>query len=374
MSISLSDIRITFLWGESNVGLLNDPQPPAPFAFLGRRDTFGDRFGSVGTYDGEDPDKLIPPWPQAPGKSFWSMYLSVDPHRLSRWDAWKQLVPFRTRWRASEIVGFPEHLRAEGFLYPNGIAVLVTVRLRPANGATWTLEQAVEAAHELRFGDRIGIRTADGSDTMRLDRLADAQTKEHWRRVYGPTSTPSSITTPYSVATFVTINGADSALALPDHGEVHRTLEAITRWPLDWSKAPLPDLGTVAIEDPHFLPGDIHYSGSRGRAVWLPGMAADQLRHRKLTCYHRNQAMAALQVLMLGEAVRTGAARLRQGLPLPLAQEYCTKRATGILSRLYGGSVDTYRSLACAHQMRQQGLVDDVNYLRHELMAKPPLA
>lgn len=363
MPPSVTDFRLSFVWSQFNGDLLQEPQPAAPFAFLGRKSAYAERFGSIMRYDGTDPDGLTPPWPHRPGKHFWSMYLDRKPQALDPWKAWKSMVPVRTRQVASVGASWlPGSLDVEGFLYPHGFGIMVTANLR-TSGSPWGLEELVDLAWDVRSDEKFEVALGDGSVDMKLSSVAAALADDIWRTAYGVdnTTTPGE---PYTVATFVQMDGVDVTKPVADQTHVHRVLEAVTHWPSSWKIAPLPDFASTVIPEPGLPVSYAYYARKRGRTAWFPGMADPKANPRKLWCYHRNQALAALQVVMLGRLVSDSADRLRSNASLSLAQEDCARNAAGLLTRIYAANEDTYRSMACRTQVVNAELLADLNHMR----------
>lgn len=365
MNISVFDLRLSFIWATFDDRLFQDPAPAAPFAFLGRDSTYASRFAQVQAYRG-DPDQLIPPWAQHRGKDFWSMYLNHDPHEIDPWRAWKQFVPLRRR--LSTRVGapwLPGHVKSEAYFYPHAHALVVDVALRgvPGSGGM-PLDEAVDVAMAVRGEKQLAI-DADAPEqrSMTLNAFA-AETLSSMARLAIGTPTGAALNPPYSVTTFVRVEGVDPAAEFGSD-EVRRALEAVTQWPTSWRFAPLPNVADAAVRDPDYPPSHTIYRRRRGRATWFPALAAtSSARHRKLTCYHRNQTFAALQIESLGLLISRTAERARAGAPVPLAQERCARFAAGLLGRMYGDTRDTYRSGACREHLVEGGLVDDLEYIR----------
>ncbi len=363
MPTGVTDFRLSFIWTEFHDRLFPEPVPDAPFAFLGRQLDWADRFRSVQKYAG-DLDGLMPPWPRHRGKDFWSMYLGQDPHDVDPWHAWKCFVPLRMRPLIRLAAPWlPGSVDAEGFFYPHGLGLLVTVRLRVDDpAAPWGLEEVVDAAHQVR-SDAFKVRLPGEDEAeMKLDSLAAATRSFLRKAAYGSDVTGSSAE-PYTVATFVRVDGVDTTLEVENQGDTHRALEAVTHWPTAWKIAPLPALKEAAVRDPDFPDAHVVYRRRRGRATWFPALAAPSEKHRKLSCYHRNQSFAAMQVESLAQLVSGTAKRLRAGSTLPLTQGQCARKAAAFLGRLYGG-IDTYRSLACRDHLEVSDSTKDLVYLR----------
>jgi hypothetical protein len=368
MSISISGIRLSFIWMEPTEHLFEDPVPDEPFAFLGRERGYSERFASVQRYEA-DPDGLTPPWPKHKEENFWFYCLCQDPHTVDPARAWRHFVPLR--WRpevAVEPVTLPGRVDVEAFFYPHGQALLISTDIRPPDrGTAWSPEEAAEAAHRLRFDSELSHRRTDGTKrALKLESFARI-VLERMRTASRGQKGPTVNLTPYSVVTFTRVTGADPAAELHEGGQVHRMLEALTRWSKSWRIAPLSPLAGAVVPDPKEPAGHAVYAGGSGRAIWLPNLARPDSGHRFITCYHRNQAFAALQVESVGALVRRTADARRHGRDVPFPQYQCARLATGFLGRLYGApKKKTYRSLACFRHMHDREIVPDLAYLREQ--------
>lgn len=363
MNARVQDLRLAFIWTRFLGHLFDDPVPDVPFAFLGRDTTWAPRFEAVRRYHG-DPDHLTPPWPRHRGKHFWGMYLGCDPWDVDPWRAWKHFVPLRLK-RPVEVEApwLEGRVDTEGFFYPHGYALVVDVRLRPADPDGWPLFEAVDHAHEVRSGRAFDVTVGGVTRSMRLDSLAAAALDRLGRIAHGDRDSGRA-SRPYSVSTFVRVDGVDSSLPVQQDDDVHRALDALTHWNGAWRYANLSPLDQAAAPDPLLPPSHVHYVRPGGQAAWFPGLADPRLKHRKLSCYHRNQTLAALQIESVGGlAVRT-ADRDRAGQAIPFAQDQCANQAAGLLGRLYGWTRDTYSSRASQAHLQAAGLVRHVDHLR----------
>lgn len=372
MGIRVMDFRVSFLWAEAPGTLLED-RSPAPFAFLGREASWNSRFSKVQAYAG-DPDDLVPPWPKQKGRHFWMTYLGADPHEAPARRAWKHLVPLRlSKAFPLEAPWLSGRVSAEGFFYPFGHALVVGFRLYCGDRDPWRLSEVVKLAHALRKTSQFAVEVGGVKKDLGLIALADVGLTALRRTAYG---TPGvlSATTPYSVVTIVRAEGVDPTTPVPDGGEIHRALEALTGWALDWETAKLPPLTQAAIDAAGSTSGHVHYSRPRGRCIWFPQVAAVSTGpQRTLSCYHRNQTFLALQVESVGALVLGTAARLRSGATVPVAWETAARNAAGLLGRLYGGDASTYRSRACRDHMDKNGIATELEYLR-DFFGMDPLA
>src|SRR5262249_17444809 len=160
----------------------------------------------------------------------------------------------------------------------------------------------------------------------------------------GPKGAPGvAVDRPFSVVTFLALDGVDAKTATPDQGEVHCALEAVTRWLPDWKINTLPPLANQCAVIRSAPKSHVCYVTSTGLAVWYPAPATAKTVRHTLGCYHRNQVFATLQIESIDEMLKVLDDIASNG-PLSSAQEISAKLGAGIVGRLYGGTDTTYRS------------------------------
>lgn len=372
MAVGISSIRISFIWMQPRENPFRVPRVPERFAFLAIEKDYVQRFTGVQAHYEGDADGLLPPWPKHRDKNFWSLYLGMPPYYVSPTDAWRHFVPFRWRIPVGVKARLPDsRISIEGFFYPNGHAVLITLNLRCPGGLTWRPEEAASVAHRARFGTEYDLERSDGQVTsVKLDVLA----KEMLARMREKSQFQDSSAVesePYSLTTFTRVEGADPSEVIAENGEIHRMLEAVVEWDKSWMFAPLSTLKTATVPDPDFPPGHAVYRGKRGRAIWFPALSKRNGSDQCIGCYHRNQLFASLQVESIGSIVIGTAGSVRRGAPIPFVHEQVARIAAGVLGRIYGGSSKTYRSLACAYQMHDRGIIGDLIFLRDQYRMDP---
>jgi hypothetical protein len=258
----------------------------------------------------------------------------------------------------------------EAYYYPHGIAFLFTAILQ----GSMTVQQAIERAFAVRREQSYEVQGEGGATaSCSLDDLAHKGLSVARRIAHGPGASPGKGPShPFTVATVVRGDGVVPNAATPSGGEVHRALEAITRWQPDYAYVELPDLETIRLETRTAPKSHVLYGQPRGRAIWFPAsfIPSTEDQH-SLACYHRNLVLASLQVESLGGLI-SGTARCILEQPERLASlQPCARRAAGILGRLYGGSSDTYRSWSPRAQIEQNGLVPDLEAVRARFYMQP---
>jgi hypothetical protein len=301
---TVSDVRLTLIWTETNLALVAEPQPKAPLASLGRKPRYEFLFESVRRGDTGTPITLELPWPAPADKHlFWRHYLNVTRGRrldyVKSGVAWDRLVPLRVTLPCDiTISSEPARVAAEGFFYPHGIALVVTVHARG-----WETPRELPKVVDLLHGIVNGTTPLSvawmprGPRSTPLDRFATRALGWLRETALGAHAEPGiGVEHPYSVTTFVRVDQVDATVETPDQGRVHKALEAVTTWLPNWRNiAPEPMANRRADIRGHPA-SHVCYVGNRGVAVWFPTPALAVRKQPRLSCYHRNQVFAALQI------------------------------------------------------------------------------
>jgi hypothetical protein len=108
------------------------------------------------------------------------------------------------------------------------------------------------------------------------------------------------------------------------------------------------------------------YHGKLGRALWFPYFyeqwCEDYRSHdksiRRLGCYHRNLTLAALQVESLIALIMrlNELLKLEQKIPSPLKD--LARNAGGIIGRLHGGMINTYRTMSVKSRLEDNRIFE----------------
>ncbi|HSF41430.1 MAG TPA: hypothetical protein VLT87_16645 [Thermoanaerobaculia bacterium] len=365
--ILLHDLRLTLLWTETLPALFEGKASPgAPLGFVGSPDLYAARFADI-LHGTPDPDGLAPPWSRSVGNFFWTFYLSGKvPGEISGETAWKNLVPFRGGSAVHvEAPWLPQkgQMLVETFLYPYGIAVAVSARIQES----LTVKEAVDKAHELRRTHNlevywIGTQTRETSSLDALGRKVLANLR---RKVLGVDVAAEANPVPFTIATIVRAEGADSISGALEGSEIHQALQALTTWSPTWRDDTLKSFAEARLSLRNSPLDHVLYATRRGRAVWFPGLyRPSTIRLRSLSCYHRNLLFTSLQVESLTGLVAAADEVLsRREIPSAL-QAKLARHAAGILGRLYGADSSTYRSQSPRVQMDQNGCVEPINRVR----------
>jgi hypothetical protein len=382
----VKELRISLVWMETTPSLVRAAPPPdAPLRALGRAGTYHQAFDASRTREG----RLEPPWPKRKeGKRgehyFWYHYLEKSPpDQVKTGTLWKNLVPLRSRVDASvsEVVVLPPasdrmrrgvdrgvvRLRAEGFHYPHGIGLIVTITVKGdldlRNAVATAVRARTKQLYEIEWGDETtGQLTLDAFAEHALERLrADT---------FGPATPPGARhSTPISIATLISGSGPLATERVTDQGDVHRALEALCSWSQSWRNDQLPPLtGRELRRKQQAPPGHLLYGSARARAVWYPEWFTSTDTLHKLGCYHRNQTLLALQTESLLELVQLASQEREKGNRSATLDELI-RDGVGLLGRLYGkggdGWVDsTYQSWSARKQIDSSAILDEIDRLR----------
>jgi hypothetical protein len=394
MAVRIDRFKLSLIWSETVLDLLKDRPPNAPMLFLGRNYTYGPHFADAVKEQAvmrkanlRPTGELQPPWPEPVGHRFWMYYLqrrTLDD--VKGQEAWDALVPFRIRPRFNIQANAPiDRVLAEGFAYPHGYALVLTLECSDA----FALEAATIAAQELRRTRQLTLTWDDGSvEQCQLDVLASKTMQALRKTVFGANvgAGTTLAVDPFSVLTILQAEGTDAETSVQPNGPVHQMLEAVTQWRSTWRTDVLPELSQVDVGRFRQRPSSgivprlssgrrIIYGRERGRAIWFsdcfappaPGKPSTHL----LGCYHRNLVFASLQgESLLGLLAVTA----QMNPPLPDWHDQCAKNAARVIGLLYGGVKWTYRTSSLRAQVDQQDLVTTVNTVRARYKGMGPLS
>jgi hypothetical protein len=372
MAVQISCFRVSLIWYETILALLQENPPNVPMAYLGRNYRYQPEFDRVNRQqsalfhaNAAMRMEVAPPWPKPVGQKFWSYYLnSRDMGEVSGQTAWNRLVPFRIAPRFTIAAPAPvQFVLSEGFAFPQGFGWVLTLTC----SGDFTPEQAASTAQALRRTCQFDATWENGqTEQCSLDLLSARVMRQLRARIFGREEQGSVLSIdPFTIFTVVQADGVDADVPVEFHAPVLRLLEAVTNWRTTWETDPLPQLPTVTIDHRTSPAGHILFGRSRGRAIWFPSLfplPEGALRRNSLSCYHRNLVFATLQAeSLLGLlAVIVGS----PGSNMPGTLDSCVHNASGIVGRMYGGVADTYRSGTLRAQVDQQSLVAQVNAVR----------
>lgn len=364
--IQVHDLRISFFWFILFPDLINGSKKcEMPYAAIGNSSDYENLFNQILKGDCSKGFKL--PWIDLSINFFWKYYLEGGRlGMVNGRDAWKHIIPLRRKVPASvEAPWFKGRLIVEALFYPHGIAFMLTAYYRE----NVALKDAIEVAFQVRRLNRFWItwEATGESESLSLDVLANKILDTLSVQVVG--TKPSYCrrsSLPFSVVTIIKGKQVDYTKQIPIGGDINRTLEALTSWRPTWEHDVLPSLSERKIRIKTSAPlSHILYGYSRGRVVWFPcSFIKNNRTVHTLSCYHRNLLLTSMQVESLCWLVSMAAESIRNDMPLPVTQRECSRRAAGILGRLYGGKDTTYQSWSPRIQIEQNNLVDDLNIVR----------
>ncbi len=379
MTVRVENLRMSLIWCETLPSMILD-EPAAGGAIhtgVGSEVAYGQLFDSLHR-GAAGPVALSLPWLTYEYNYFWFYYLEqIHAERLSGRDGWKQLTPFRER--VFKTAGGDWGLLAEGYYYPFGIALVLTLDARMDRELDDAVDWTIRARREpLNIRDPDGSTTSTSLDKLAADLLATMREKVS---TSGPVQHSGSA---FSVTSVIRAQGVDSRRAVAPGGTIHQALHGWANWSPGWKDEDPVDLTTGVIietDRSRWARGDALYSSDRSRVVWFPRLSVlspgdDDARSREklraLQCYHRNMVSVAVQVESLVHLVRDGAERIRTGRSVTPSHRYLLRRAAGILGRLRGGE-QTYRSRSARAHIDESGILPDLNHLRSSL-GMPQLA
>lgn len=375
-NIQIYSLKLSIIWVETFLNLLKNSLFQSELNFLGNYWAYIGRLDHLLKKNSGSGDLELP-WSKPTGQNFWKYYLEMEPVRLTGNKAWRALVPLRKQETSFkiDIPSLPGQrpLLLETFFYPHGLAVVITVSVKVKKDTPFTLREAVDTAFIIKQQKMFG-----GDETLpellSLDEIAEKCLATHHNNLIGAELINTNRTiTPFTILTFVEGNKIDDLESpISELGEVHRALEAVTKWQPTWLYDSLDSLDKTRINIRASPPSHILYGNRRGRAVWFPALFMPQpIPCRTLGCFHRNLTLVSLQVESLGSLVSITIRELEKGIPLVGDYRNCVKNTAGILGRLYGGVKSTYRSWSPRIQIEQNQLVEDLNKLRDFFDMKP---
>lgn len=341
------------------------------------------------------PGELTVPWFKR--HHFWEFYLD-KPTRLSKVNgnkAWLHRVPLRFASPAkipSSSLSLPlTHLTVDGYLYIHGVAVVLRATLKRDLPLDDMVNAACEVINHVRFE---GVRWANGTTSLQpltLKGLAIQTLGYLTKEVLNEnTEGVGRLCDPFTVATVIRGNGLNleqlqsefnsfkensSKESLNDtqgiqikllDSKIRRALEGLATWDTQWKYNAVhsDNKVTLKFKGQDTKPGYMLYGLKQSRVVWFPSYFMDTGETGELHllgCYHSNLTIGSLQTSSLLELVR-----LFTDVDLSHHQliKQTVRRAVVLLSNLYGQSDSSYRSWSLHKQIKDSGLIDEINKLR----------
>lgn len=362
-------MRLSFTWLESNLSFLQDKESTAPFSFLGRDYSYEERFERIRTA-GKSEEGLLLPWPKPAGQHFWTYYLGgVEPGLVKANDAWHALVPVRLNPPLSVSANWlPGKVTVEGFFFPHAIATVLTFDVRAPTKGQLRLDECVKIAHDIRQDRKLRLLDPPAGDVeLVLDAIKDRVRAKLRATALGNSAVSENVTTkPFSVTTFLSITGTAPHQLVLQGSDQHRAFQALVEWSSSWHDDDLSPFDERVVPRRKVSPkSDVVFAGPRGRVVWMPKLASDPPPSRpKLSCYHRNQVLAAMQIDALIALIDATDAQLTQWNNLGAAHRECARLAAGALTRLWLAKPSTYQSRSCRRQLADADVLDSLQRVR----------
>jgi hypothetical protein len=366
----VSELRVSFIWSESFSCIV---PLGAPMGFLGDPGKYEQEFSKAKS----GKSRWMLPWASVSGHRFWQYYLgTAELGDVSPGQAWKLLVPLYKPTQA-KINPLPRPLSrvsVEGFYYPHGVAVLITVVFNENLDLNDMLKTSIPARWK-----EYAVIWPDGTTTqLDLLKLASHTLERLCTEAMGQGASHPLLGEPFKVVTAVDGQVDNLKEENPTNGAVHRALEAWCDWhPLFEERRPhaLDEKTSFSFkEKDQSPPSHILYGLKRGRAIWFPGYftQANSERIRKLGGYHRNLTLVSLQTESLLALMNIASGYLDRSDPLPPTLEKLARGCAGALGRLYGAAIPTYRSYSACRQIADSGLAEIIKKVRNHLGMKPP--
>ena len=370
------DFRLSFIWTETLLGLLNKALKPKPsFEFLTQSSSYEQLFREV-QQSGPSDNGLDVPW-KGSREHFWNFYLPGSAGgQVSGKQAWEHLVPLRAK-PSLKVDKWPNgQLILEGFYYPHGLAAVCTFRCQ----GRFAPEEVRDLAYSIRYDELFSVTVADKQQDLSLTNLARKALDGLREAAVESGDQPGRRRDPFEPFSLLTVvKGEDVAPTqpFPQNGPVHQMLDVLSYWPPVRTASPTAfDKATLPLYKRDAAKGSAMFAGKRGRTIWFPDKFT--LRKQKvssLNCYHRNNLRGAMQVDSMGAFVASTVAQLQTGTQLSALTFAHTKRLQAACDRLAElfNCADrtkservTYRSVSLKEQLRQNDLAD-LNTLRAAL-------
>jgi len=376
-TIQFQDLRISLIWVETNVALLNNATPPGvPWPFLGQSLQYAQKFDEM-LYAAAKPTGLIPPWDKAERTSFWTYYTEGRLATITGANAWNLLIPFRRRMEpVPSAPWFSGRFYCDGFFYPHGLGLMITAILTtPPKGAPYDLDGAVKAAFQARTQPFQVSWPNRPAVSQTLDQFARQHLNEMRALALGKAVGEGKLMQPpFTVVTVVRGVGSDRDALPGGDPAVLKALWGLASWSSSYQADALPDFGLASLHIKRSPPNHVLYSQTRGRVIWFPTKFADPSPAKpSLSCYHRNLVFNTLQVESLGGLVADTADKVRTHVSaLGWKQQGAAVNASKVLGRAYGGK-GTYASCSSHVQIADVGLENDIDVVRTTFGSLPPL-
>jgi hypothetical protein len=363
-AITVKHVRFSFFWFQPLREQWANPKNLTPdFEFMRDFDRFNlalRQKENAGTEVG-----ITTPWPSYGDHHFWTKYLESLNYWNRSIDANKKyIIPLRERPAVEfKIEEMKVSILPEYYYFPYGVAVMLTFTIKTEKSELIPLQKMTAFMLRIRYERMIQAVWEDGSkDTLKLDSLAMKMLEKLLAKMFTTTIDIKSIE-PFSMFSVIQGNCANGKTIIPND-ETHRNLEAVTHWSHTWETDDLPDLENMILHEEKKPKATRFYCHRRGIAIWLPDLFGEDVAHKQnLSCFYRNQLMAALLTESLGSFLFefTG----NSGHNWFPEEKRCARLAADLIGRFYGGSRSTYRTLLPRRHINDQdGWLEAIEYSR----------
>lgn len=357
--------RLSFIWTRTFFDFFDGQNVKnLPFGFFATTSGYKEKYDELRNVV-VDANGLSLPWNiNESGKNyFWAHYLQgkqrQDLALNDAWDTYK--IPFRKQVETQHESPTVLLIRAEGFFYRHGVAVLITIDL----GECGSLDKWTAQALQVRRGK---FFTTGGEEKKNsLQEIADNISDALCKSALGENKTKGLEFDgdPFSLVTV--IDGVEDYIKEPleQGGEIHKSLEKLATWNDLWPSGENPKLEEKRFSNVKYkIENHCIYAGRHGRVIWFPHRFSLQPGKRhSLGCYHRNLTLASLQTASLGAFISHAANESKKGNPLSQYLKNWARSAIGILDDFNTGE-KTYRTWSTKDQIEKNGILDSMAYLK----------
>jgi hypothetical protein len=365
----ITDIRFAFIEVETHADTLAAVGgPKIPYAFLLNEAAYQTELAEAIMFKGA----RRMPWHDDSGKLFWYYFLERKTEfSVTFNEAWRGLVPLLQSGLEPATADWLDdgEINVRGYLYPWGVAALIDVHAR----GRWTMDEAVAFALQARNSGKYQRTVSGKVHSLTMNTLMSNVMTTLREQAYGAKAAVGKAGEMCTAVTVLDAEDAKDDVKIKDQGVLHRALNAFVSFTPHWNKVTLDPIGdhSIRLKKEFALPGHMLYASRRGRAVWFPASfpssSADPSGSPQ--CYHQNLAASMLHTESLCALVKSAADLVAEGHTIgaqSVTYQNCVRLAVGILARLHGGNLGTYRSRSVRSHIQDDYLAD-VNAVRKSL-------
>lgn len=298
--------------------------------------------------------------------NFWKHSVGDDYRHKSGWRAWDAQVPLRHSNAITAQTGVPGiTVTVDRLLYPTGVGVVITALYE---GDPISELQAKRIPHALEEEPIFRTRSGEGPGVPLRRFVADLLT-DLQREVLGDVDPDA--TTDDRPTKITTITRTIEPALLKDGAtapETDRTAAVAFLMGLCGIEGSTAVAAGRKLGQTTAWADTLRVRGRGAQATWSPVLSGNKRGSKLLSCYHRNQVFAALQLGSLLNAV-SAVAESGVGSAPELSRELIRTRLL-LLGRIYGGAKNAYISEFSYRTIKESDLVETINELRDELGTK----